>query len=86
MTRDELIKEIHQLPFDHPDADIDEVEGIIADFVIAKQTAIIEDVSKYEYGIADEHIPDDKEDAYNLGCQNTKDDILSIIQRIRGEK
>jgi hypothetical protein len=83
MTRDELIKEIHQLPFDHPDADIDEVEGIIADFVIAKQTAILSEIEK---PLEEVH---DMDNLYCNCCEDTNeaiDEALSIIQRIRGDK
>ena len=38
-------------------------------------------VDKYDFGKADEHIPDDKESAYNLGCEDSKVDIATAIRK-----
>jgi hypothetical protein len=39
-------------------------------------------VDEYEYGLADEHIPDEKSDAYNMGCEDSKVDISAAIRRL----
>lgn len=63
------------------------VEKYIAQALASTRESALEEAAKvadaYNYGLADENIPDDKESAYNKGCEDSKVDIAYSIRNLK---